>query len=450
VIVAGGGPAGCTAAAAAARDGARTLLVETGGCLGGTGTAGMVPAWMAFGDRQKMIVRGMAQRVFDECNRHILHVQPAMGMTSVGGPSWTPPEFWGPIDAELLKRVYDELVTGNGASIAFHTRLAGVEMCENANDTVEAVVLADKSGLRAAKAKVYVDCTGDGDLAAWAGAEFLKGAPQTGELMPATLCFMLANVDTYAYLHGKPLFPHVAQQILESSKYPEIPDSFIVPTLVGPGVVGLNAGHIWDVDPQRPETVSRAMVEGRRIADAFRRAFAEFHPAFAHAHLVATAPILGVRESRRIVGDYVLTIEDYRARRGFDDEICRNAYGVDVHRPKGVADRERMKKKVVWSRHEGYLPGESHGIPYRCLTPKGLRNVLVAGRCVSAERPVQGAVRIMSVCMGMGEAAGVAAALAARKRRPDVHAVDPRALCRRLVKHGAYLPDAKTSARRNG
>lgn len=154
-----------------------------------------------------------------------------------------------------------------------------------------------------------------------------------------------------------------------------------------------------------------------------------------------TGSMMGVRETRRVIGDYVLTLDDYMERRAFEDEICRNSYFIDVHQdrktsPKNHAERIASQKK---NSHR-YGPGESHGIPYRCLTPNNLRNVLVAGRCISTERIVQGSVRVMPVCLAMGEAAGLAAALAAPAVAPDVHAVDTTRLRARLRDHGAYLP----------
>ena len=423
VVVVGGGPAGCAAAAAAARDGARTLLVESANCLGGMGTSGLLNQWMSFTDWNRLIIRGYAEWIFNTCKSAIPHA-PALDCQ--------------PIDTELLKRVYDELVTSAGAEIRFHTQLASVET-DKATGDVSAVLLASKAGLRAVTAKVYVDGTGDGDLAAWAGAPFHSG-DEAGETMPTTLCFTLTNVDMYAYQHGPWLHPTVMNAILASKKFPDIPDDFLVPVVVGPGMIGCNAGHQWEVDPSKPETVTRAILQGRRTAKAFRDALAEFHPqAFANAHLAITASALGVRETRRIVGDHILTLDDYYARRGFDDEICRNAYYIDIHPRRGE------KHGAVHADYKQFDRGETHSIPYRCLTPKGLRNVLVAGRCISCDRPVQAAIRIMPVCLGTGEAAGAAAAMACNASTPDVHAVDTTALCRRLVAAGAFLPEAKVS-----
>jgi hypothetical protein len=148
-----------------------------------------------------------------------------------------------------------------------------------------------------------------------------------------------------------------------------------------------------------------------------------------------------------VIGDYLLTFEDYMRRQTFQDEICRNSYYLDVHKKTDEAAKtfeknEEQEKKTTFR----YGPGESHGIPYRCLTPQGLRNVLVAGRCISTEQVVQGSVRVMPTCLAMGEAAGLAAALAASSAGPDVHAVDAGRLRGLLRGYGAYLPESQGAA----
>jgi hypothetical protein len=430
VIVVGGGPAGCTAAAAAAREGARTLLVEATGALGGMGTSGLVPAWCPFTDHERIIYGGLAEKVLKEC----------MG----GMPHVPPNQFdWTPIDAELLKRIYDDLVTHNGATVLFNTFLARVE-CDSSGHA-DAIVVANKAGLSALRARVYVDATGDADLAVWAGAKYEKG-DEAGNLQPASHCFTLTNVDMYAYQHcgGIKYSPHynVIDDIVASGKYPDIPDSHACNNVVGPGAIGFNAGHLWDVDNADPFSVSKALIQGRRIAKAFRDACAEFFPeAFANAHLTQTASLLGIRESRRVIGDYYLTADDFVKLRSFPDEICRNSYSIDVHHKKseiGTAE-DKANQGVSISVH--LKKGQSHGIPYRCLTPKGLANVLVAGRSISTDRAVQGSTRAMPACLCTGEAAGIAAAMAAGERPTDVHAINTAELRKRLQRFGAYLPE---------
>lgn len=432
VIVVGGGPSGCTAAAAAAREGAKTLLIEGSGVLGGMGTSGLVPAWCPFSDKTQIIYRGLAERVFLESKKGVLHV---------------PKEQldWVPINPEHLKRVYDDLVLDHGVELLFHTALAAVEKSDD--DTIDCIVVANKSGLSALKAKVYVDTTGDADLAHWAGAETIKGDGEGGPLMPATHCFVLTNVDEYAYrqlhLHGaNPNSP--IYKIIESGKYPLIPDAHLCNNIVGPGAVGFNAGHVFDFDNTDPVSISRGLTAGRKLAATYRDALAEFAPAaFGNCFLALTGSMMGVRETRRVMGDYMLTIEDYMERRTFDDEICRNSYYLDVH--KKVTDKVNLiqRLKEVEKKTFRYGPGESHGIPFRCLTPHNLKNLLVAGRCISTEQVVQGSVRVMPTCLAMGEGAGLGAALAAAQAEIDVHRVDTDLLRSKLRAYGVYLPEAE-------
>lgn len=414
VIVVGGGPAGCTAAIAAAREGARTLLVEATGQLGGLGTAGMVPTWSPFSDGERIIYRGLAEKIFKESKKGVPHVRKDM-------------LNWVPINAEYLMTVYDRMVTESGARVLFFSKICAVD--KSSADTVDTVLVANKSGLVALRAKVFVDATGDGDLAAWAGASYKRGYDSDGTNQLSSLCFSVDNIDTYDFIakpqlstngpKTSPLF-----QAAESGRYPLV-DAYANVVLVGPGLLQFNAGHM-DVDTTDPWALSDAMMLGRRKAAAYLEALRDLRPStFGNGHLVKTAPMLGVRDSRRITGDYVLTGDDWRARRTFADEIGRNCYYIDIHGSTKPPQR--------------YGRGESHGIPYRCLTPRGLRNVLTAGRCISADGEVYGSTRIMPCCLVTGEAAGMAAKLAIDGAGGDVHRVDVELLRRRLTEEGQYL-----------
>lgn len=433
VIIAGGGPAGCTAAAAAAREGKRTLLIEATGSLGGMGTSGLVPCWCPFSDHVRVVYAGLAEKIMETVKATMKHV-PASQVD------------WVPLDPEMLKTVYDDLVTDSGAEVLFNTFLAGVET--DGNGSVTAIVVANKMGLTAYRADVYIDCTGDADLAVWAGAAYEKGN-EDGVLQSATHCFVLSNVDSYAYRYGEKL--HSANRnspiyrIKESGKYPLVQDHHMCNNLVGPGTVGFNAGHLYDVDNTAPQNLSKGLMMGRKLARQLRDGLAEYFPeAFGNAHLAQTGALMGIRETRRIVGDYQITREDYVQRRSFEDEICRNCYYLDVHRTKKQIEEDTRKTGLdQWQSAEKlamrYQDGESHGVPYRALLPKGLRNVLVAGRSVSSERSVNGSLRVMPVCLAMGEAAGMAAAMASDAGN-DVRGVDVQRLRRKLREAGAYLP----------
>lgn len=421
VIVVGGGPAGCTAAASAAREGAKTLLLEATSSLGGMGTNALVPAWTPFSDQEKIIYKSLAERVFTETKKGMKHINPeAMN--------------WVAIDAERLKRVYDDLVSGFGANVLFNSFVCDVEVDENQH--LKTVIVANKSGLTAYQAKVFIDTTGDADLVAFSGSPFIKGdGAENPKLQPATHCFIMSNVNTeelakIGRLHADnpKSFVH---RMLEEKKYPLIPDGHVIGTMVGPGTVGFNAGHVFNMDATKPETISKGLMLGRKMAEEFRLAFKEYAPeVFGEAHLVSTGAVLGIRETRRIIGDYILTVDDYFERRVFPDEICRNSYFIDVHDDIYAAEAKGKLQR--------YKKGESHGIPYRSLIPVGLKNVLVAGRSISCERMVQGSVRVMPVCLAMGEGAGTAAGLAL-KHNGDVRKVDVLELRQRLLEEGAYI-----------
>lgn len=414
IIVAGGGPAGCAASIAAAREGKKVLLVESMGNLGGLGTSGMVPAWCPFSDGEKVIYRGLAYKIFEEAKQ---------------GVPFEPENKtdWVAINPEYLIGVYDRNVKEAGVDILFFSRIAGVEMADEG--VIDHVKIANKAGITPYKAKVYVDCTGDGDVAVWAGAQYFKGDGE-GKLQKSTLCFSVANVNEEAYLSGpelhsghNPESPSVQAQ--RSGNYPLL-DTHCCHNLVGPGVVQFNANHIEIIDTTDPLQLSEAMILGRRIAEQHLEMLKEYRPdAFADAFIVKTAILPGIRDSRRIKGDYVFTADDWFARRSFPDEIGRNCYFIDVHKD-GHEDIH-------------YKSGESHGIPYRVLTPEGLKNVLVAGRCISADEESFGSLRVMPVCLVTGEAAGVAAAMASDTDSPDVHQVDTEVLRNKLRENGAYF-----------
>lgn len=430
VIVLGGGPAGCAAAASAAREGAKTLLIESSGMLGGMATKGLVPAWTPYTDRERIIYGGIAKDVMLKTKRQ---------MSVVPEDSYD----WVPIDYEYLKTVYDELVTGAGADVLFHTMLCGAETDGGRN--VNTILVAGKSGICAYRARVYIDCTGDADLYAFAGGEYRFGDDETHEVQPATYCFIISGVNDAEYDKYREIYGHdpisggnpdaIIHRVVAEGKF-DIPDTHCCSAFIAPHTMGFNAGHIWEVDYTNPRCVSKAILEGRAMARRYYEALKYYLPnAFADAYLVETAPTLGCRESRRIIGDYVFTLEDYLARRTFPDEIARNNYYVDIHRTAQENNNDHPDQYF-----EHYKRGESHGVPYRILCPKQFDNMLVAGRTVSSDRITQGSLRIMPLCLCEGEAAGIAAYLALQKEEINIHTIDTDSLRSRLIGYGAYLP----------
>jgi len=431
VVIAGGGPAGCAAALAASRHGAKTLLLEYSSCLGGMGTIGMVPAWCPFSDKEKIIYRGIGLEIFEKIKAQMPHLK----STDVD---------WVPIDAEALKRILDKLLTEAKVDVIFNAMVTGVgtETGPSGKKRITHVVAAHKGGLRAWGGNVFIDCTGDADIVGLAGIERKFGDEKTGEVQPSTHCFALSNVDMHYYrcmpvLHMRNM-DSAPWKAVKSGRYPEIKSGHCCHGVVGPSTIGFNAGHLWNVDPSDHLGMSKNLMLGREIAHEYQQALKEFLPeVFGSAWLSQTAPAMGIRETWRIIGDYELTLDDYLKRRTFPDEIGRNCYYLDVHISK--EERLRVRDGQITSEEgwECYKPGESHGLPRGILQVKEAENILAAGRNVSTDHRTQGSVRVMPVCFVMGEAAGVMAALTEKNK--DIRDVGTGLLRENLKKDGAYF-----------
>lgn len=414
VLVAGGGPAGITAAVAAARAGRKVLLVEASGALGGLGTSGMVPAFAPFYDGKHMLCGGIGMEIRRKVSKQV------------------PPEtYWTSIEAEELKRVYDDLVTEAGVEVLFFTTLADM-ITEGRR--LEAAVLTSKQGLYAVQAKVFIDCTGDGTLAALAGSEFEVG-DENRNVMPPTLCSLWSGIDQPVYRKAN-VSQHLEQAIGDGVFTFE--DRHLSGLFLrGEDIGGGNVGHIFDTDCLDEASMTHAMMWGRRSMEEYVRFYREYVPGCDHIKLMGTAPLLGVRESRRIRCDYMLGVNDFIARADFEDEIGRYCYPVDIHVMNTDKDEyERFLAEYTKDLH--YEEGESYGIPYRSLIPVSFDNLLTAGRCMGTDRQMEASIRVMPGCFITGQAAGTAAALAVESEG-CVRSVDVKALQRRLAENGAYL-----------
>lgn len=419
VLVAGGGPAGIAAALTARRQGCAVHVAEAHTCLGGMGTAGMVPVFMQFTDGVNFLADGVGREVLE-------------ALRACGGAY--PADGTG-IRAEVLKRVYDDLLAQAGVSFTFHSHVVAV-VADGGH--VDHVVCAGKSGLSAVRAKVFIDGTGDGDLAVFAGAAFEKGDAQ-GRAMPGTLCSLWSDIDWDAVEagglgSGNSRIEDAFRDGVFTLEDRHLPGIFRIGERLGGG----NIGHTFDVDGTDEESLTEALVWGRKSMLEYERYYKEYLKGFETMDLMATASLLGVRESRRIVGDYVLSLDDFKARATFDDEVGRYSYPVDVH----IARPDKESHDAFRREYESLRldKGESYGIPYRILTPKGLDNVLVAGRSVSTDRHVQASIRVMPGCYITGQAAGMAAALML-EGGTDARGFDVNALQRRLKQMGAFLPN---------
>ena len=444
VCVLGGGPAGAAAALSAARAGARAVLVERMGFLGGAATAMQVPAFCPFSDRDKAVVRGLGWEIMTEMQRRAGRPIPDPEIYAV--PQDSARMDWVPIDVEVLKTVYDDLCAAAGVTVLFHT--FAPEVLRD-GDRIAGIVLANKDGLSLGEAKVFVDATGDADIAARAGCPFEQG-DQDGRTQGMTLCFTAAGGSrteylNYVYRTGDGHLAKLVAAARAAGDY-DLPDASLVGmSFKNETVAGINMGHIYGYDSTSANSVSQAEREGRRVVGKLLPFLRKYVPGQENLFLVSTGPHIGVRESRRIVGDYKLTLDDYLACRSFPDDIARNAYFIDIHavtteqaaRAKNISDAgsDRAERK-----NYALPPGRSHGIPYRCLLPQGVENLIVAGRSLSADRAVQGAARVMPFCFAMGEAAGLASAMASNADS-DFRAVDVNQLRARLKAQGAFLDE---------
>jgi len=423
VVVCGGGPAGVAAALSAARNGAEVLLLEQCGALGGMASLGLVPMLGRTTDGVHQVAAGICMEIAEEVVRR-------MGMTSFNG-------CWQPIRAELVKQVCDEKIIQAGVKLYFGQKLAAAA-CRNGR--IVHLAFAGPQGLKKVSGAVFIDATGDGALSAFAGADFQLGDAD-GVTMSPTLCVQYANVDwekcQAAARQGRD-DRRIWLDLCNAGTAPLPEYHFVGAFQTGPTTATGNLGHIYGINGCGDADLTKGYLEGRKIATIIHRFYVEHVPGFEHSELVNTAGLLGVRETRRIVGDYQLDFDDYQRKASFPDEIARYYYPVDIHASStDPNDQKRVEQEMA---RTTYQRGESYGIPYRSLLPVGLENLLTAGRCISCDRPVQSSLRVMPSCFLTGQAAGAAAFLSL-SANGSVRTVDPVAL-RDVLRNkvGAYLP----------
>ncbi|MCL2158990.1 MAG: FAD-dependent oxidoreductase [Oscillospiraceae bacterium] len=411
VFVAGGGPAGIAAAVSAARLGSRVFLAEAAGCLGGMGTAGQIPVFMQFTDGENFLAAGIGKEIHDKNYE----------LGKVGGC----------IKAEVLKEIYEDMMAEAGVEFCYFTQLIDV-IAEGG--CAKTAVLASKSGIFGVNAKIFIDGTGDGDLAAMAGASYEKG-DKDGNMMPGTLCSIWTGIDWGNVRPGpqeKELERAFADNVFTDNDR-HLPGIWKIGDQTG----GANIGHAFGVDGTDEKSLTKAFVEQRKKLKEYETYYKNYLTGFENMSLVSTGALMGIRETRRITGDYVLNLEDFKSRAVFEDEIGRYCYPVDIHASSPT--EENFNVFVEEFKNFRYGKGESYGIPYRILTPKGLDNILVAGRCVSSDRYIQGSIRVMPGCYITGQAAGGAAAISVEKNT-HTRGFDVKILQNKLRDLGAYLP----------
>ena len=439
IVVAGGGPAGSAAAISAARLGAKVLLAEALGCLGGTGTSGLLTGLAPMANGEQALVGGI--------QREIIEILWRRGYVPflTDPECWRKKNSWSMYDGEGLKLLLDELTAKAGVEVRFFTRMIDVDSDPQTKE-IKGVILSNIDGYRYIKAKAFIDGTGDADLAALSGAPYWEAGRDTPYIMPPTLCAVISGVDPDK-VRFSGYGPAGQQERVEQA----IADGFFSqPDRHVPGLfmnvnntAMMNAGHVFSMNSCNNRSLSDGMMKGRLLT----REYLDFYRKYMgilDAQLVSTAAMMGIRESRRIQGEYVIDYEDYKARREFPDQIGIYAYPVDIH----VYDctPEQYKRYYEeFTKIDRYGLGEYYGIPYGVLVPKGWKNLWVAGRCVSSDIKVQGSLRCMPACAMMGEAAG-AAAVQSIKTGKAAGELDTGMLVETLRKQGAILPQKELAA----
>lgn len=385
VIVVGGGPGGVCAAVGAAKEGAAVLLIERYGFLGGMATAGLVNPFMPYKVKGRRLTSAVFNDLLDRLQR--------VGALAEGQHIF---------DDEQMKIVLDQMMADHGVDLLLHSTLTGVEMDGR---RIARVQTAGKSGRIDLAGAMFIDSTGDGDLAALAGAPVEIGRSDDGLCQPMTLCFRIGGVA------GAPTVGQLREELtalyLEAKAAGEVDnpreDILIFATLV-PHIFHFNTTRVIQRDGTDTLDMTAAEIEGRRQAFELFQLFKGRSPRFKDAYLVKMAAQIGVRESRRVMGGYLLDVSEVIEAAKFDDGIARSCYPVDIHSPSGEGT-------VI--RH--LPPDEFYEIPYRCLLPKGVDNLLIGSRCISATHEAHSSLRVMPVVAGVGEAAGIAAAWAVRE-----------------------------------
>ena len=412
MLVVGAGSAGATAAIAAARAGAPTLLVDRLGFLGGTSTA-VLDTFYAFytpGEQPQKVVSGIPDEVVVGLTERGMAFERLNTYGAGTGITYDP---------ETLKRVWDELVTESGARVLLHAFVIGVTVDAN---RVVAVDVATKSGIRRIEPSVVVDASGDADVCALAGAPYEAPGDDVQSL---STVFRVGNVDSArASAVPKDELWRLMRDARDSGRYGLTRIEGSVHRTPHAGVWMALMTRVRRVDATDADALSAAELEGRRQAHEYFRFLRENVPGYEEAVLLSTSPAIGVRESRRILGEHVLRAEEILAATRFDDQVARCGAPIEEHH---AGDDTR------WV----YLAqGATYGIPFRALQPRGIENVLVAGRCFSATHDAHASARSMATCMAMGQAAGTAAALGDEPKR-----LDAQVLRARLRADGADVGD---------
>lgn len=442
VIIVGGGISGTMAAIGALRNGARTLLIEQYGFLGGMLTAAGVGPMMTFHAGNEQVIRGTTGELID---RLVSKGKSPGHLFDTTNFTYTVTPF----DVEAMKRELEEMVMEKGGEILYHTMLADLECIDG---KLVSITVCNKAGLCKLQAKVFIDATGDADLSTWAGVQSTKGRESDGSTQPMTMNMRMLNVDIdkiRAYIKNNPdEFPDLQgdtsiidkaarlsvggfAKTLEKAKAEgdlSIKREFILFFEANtPGEVIVNTSRIIGYDANDPWSLSMAEIEGRKQALELENFLKKWIPGFENSILVYTGPHIGIRSSKQIKGLYTLTGDDLMQCTIFEDVIAHSGYPIDIHNPTGEGTEH---KKLDW--------GKFYSIPYRSLVNDKIDNIITVGRCISANFEAQAAIRLSPTIGAVGQAGGVAASILA-KEGVKAKEINIRKLQNILMEQGAYL-----------
>lgn len=431
VIVVGGGPAGIMAGLAAARTGVSVLLVERSGLLGGAATnsvLGPISPFM-FGDEQ--VINGIPQEFVDE----LMKIHGSTGHLKAINP-YGSGAYLGFYDREKYKYVAQEMLLKAGVDMLFHGTLQDVRL---QNSRVTGITVFTKSESISFGAKVVVDATGDGDVAVKAGEEYVYGNEKTGKAQPGSGMFEMVDVDTdklYDYIYQNPDdfewgsdlvpvrpyserlkqhyfvaqgFKRLVKQAVEAGDLHFGRDSVIVLNGIHPGSIHFNATRVSGYNSADATEKSCSEIDGRRQIESVSEFMIKYVPGFENAYVSVTSNEVGVRETRHIKGEYTLTADDARTGRKFPDVVSRGYFPMDVHNPDGATGYTEGEQGGCWVDLE-----DTYDIPFRCLIPAHIDGLVLSGRCISGSSEAHGSYRTQGGIMGIGQASGVIAGLAAK------------------------------------
>ena len=409
VAVVGGGFAGVAAALAAAREGSRVILIEKGNALGGAAVNCLVNPFMPCATKINGVKTELAAGLFKDIYDRIT--------TCVRGMERSYLE-------EDLKFVLNEMINEAGVQLLFHAYLCGVDVEDR---RIRSVSVATRSGILCIEADYFIDATGDAQVAYLAGCPTVLGREPDHLCQPMTLCFKLGNVDVERFYGSREKLKAAHQQALKEGKLINPRENILVFKTPIPNVLHFNTTRVVKLNPTDPMDITKAEVIARKQVFEIYEFMKEHADGLENSFLMMTASEIGVRESRMIVGDYVLTETDCRKLTKFEDAIAACNYSIDIHNPEGAGTMQ-------W-----YFPeGKFYTIPYRSLIPQKVKNMLVAGRCISSDHGAQASYRIMPTVCCIGEAAGAAVSLAAKKQT-DVRNIDIRKLQAILKNNNAFI-----------